>query len=492
MERLFSPCTRYRRLGEFEGDEFLQALNLDVSTEEFLSAERALTYADLYAMLGNGETVAWLTPHAAVARADGTVEHFWRELGGSCRFYFSADGEGIVALALSRQHLLEIYDVVLRLLASSVVHSVIIRHDYQRSGDISINATCLAYLMEKCQSLRTLTLKLLSLDENHCRVLGTHSRPNLEIVLSSCKLTSTGTNALVEVLRRNQGPTGLHCCSVDYYILADGLRGNSRLKSLVRQSLGRPHSNRPGDDSREILALASALRENIGLVELNLCNVSGVSDEMWDAIFGSLKTHPTLQVLHLWSSLTLGVAPLPPTVLKSRIQALVDMLKVNMTIHTLHLLERYYTDHTLYRETAIPHLETNRLRPHVRAIQKTRPSAYRIKVLGRALVAFRTDSNAFWMLLSGNAEVAFPSRATTIAAAANLPTPGTTAATSSVVAVAASAISALTTTTTGSVPTATAATARSTATPCSASTSDPAGAATVATSSTDKKRKARS
>jgi hypothetical protein len=52
MERLFSPCTRYRDQLESRGDldlaerfrrhpELLQELNLDVSTEEFLSAERA-------------------------------------------------------------------------------------------------------------------------------------------------------------------------------------------------------------------------------------------------------------------------------------------------------------------------------------------------------------------------------------------------------------------------------------------------------------------
>jgi hypothetical protein len=38
--------------------------------------------------------------------------------------------------------------------------------------------------------------------------------------------------------------------------------------------------------------------------------------------------------------------------------------------------------------------------------------AYRTKVLGRALLAVRTDVNSFWMLLSENAEVAFPSRTT--------------------------------------------------------------------------------
>jgi hypothetical protein len=40
-------------------------------------------------------------------------------------------------------------------------------------------------------------------------------------------------------------------------------------------------------------------------------------------------------------------------------------------------------------------------------------------VLGRALLAARTDANSIWMLLSANPEVAFPSTA------ANLPTPAT-------------------------------------------------------------------
>jgi hypothetical protein len=43
--------------------EGLQELNLNLSTEELLSAERAFTYADLFAMLGNKSTVAWITPH---------------------------------------------------------------------------------------------------------------------------------------------------------------------------------------------------------------------------------------------------------------------------------------------------------------------------------------------------------------------------------------------------------------------------------------------
>jgi hypothetical protein len=85
MERLFFPCSRYRDIAEseqgrlegFRGPpEWLQELNLDVSTEALVSTERAFAYADLYAMLGNGEKVAWLTPHAFVVRAgDASVVH---------------------------------------------------------------------------------------------------------------------------------------------------------------------------------------------------------------------------------------------------------------------------------------------------------------------------------------------------------------------------------------------------------------------------------
>jgi hypothetical protein len=89
-----------------------------------------------------------------------------------------------------------------------------------------------------------------------------------------------------------------------------------------------------------------------------------------------------------------------------------------------------YSEHELFRGSIIPYLETNRLRTRLLAIQKARPITYRAKVLGRALLSARTDANIFWMLLSGNAEVAFPSSTTTIAAAANLPAPATAAATS--------------------------------------------------------------
>jgi hypothetical protein len=473
MERLFSPCTRLHDILDSQGlledgpdAEPLQELHLDVSTEEFLSAERAFTYADLYALLGNEETVVWLTPHAAVVRGDGEAMRYWDQLDGRCRFWFRVDDEeNITAVARSSEHLLDIVDVVVRLLAVSIVQAVRFT-DGSSVERIFINAPTLAYMMEQCQSLKVLTLVNQEMNEDHCRLLGDFSRPGLAIVLRYCKITNTGASALAEILGRNQGLTKLDYCEIDNSVIADGLRGNSSLKS-VKPRL--PYNREDGN--RELVAIAGALRENRGLVYLDLSYGFRMSEETWGAICDSLKTHPTLEVLTLRAT-TGRMAPPAPAVLKFRIQKLVDMLKVNMSIHTIHLHD-LYSNHELYRESVIPYLETNWFRPRLLAIQKAHPIAYRAKILGRALLAVRTNPNRVWMLLSGNAEVAFPSDTTATVAAANSPTPGTA------------------TTVPDSLPTAAAASA---ATPSTASASDAFAltiAANVATTPAGQKRKSR-
>jgi hypothetical protein len=165
MEALFSPCTRLSDLLESQDPRFerfrnrhaepFQELNLDVSTESFLSAERAFTYTDLHALLGKEDTVAWLTPHAAVARPYGRVAQSWERVDGSCRIRFNVDGKVIHAFARSLEHILEICDDVIRLLAASVVHSVVLNNWNHRAIAL-INSDTLADLMEQCQSLKVL------------------------------------------------------------------------------------------------------------------------------------------------------------------------------------------------------------------------------------------------------------------------------------------------------------------------------------------------
>jgi hypothetical protein len=226
-------------------------------------------------------------------------------------------------------------------------------------------------------------------------------------------------------LGRNQGPTRLDYCEIDTLLLADGLRGNSRLKSFS------PYFSCNFDIcNRELLATADAIRENNGLVEWcpRCYCIILINDGTWDAICDSLKMHPTLEVLNL-SKIYHHEAVTAQAVLKPRIQAIVDMLKVNTSIHTIRLSEKKFSNHELYRGSAIPYLETNKFRLRVRAIQKTLPFGYRAKVLGRALLAVQDDPNRFWMLLSGNAEIAFPSTSATTTLATNLPTPATVAVT---------------------------------------------------------------
>jgi hypothetical protein len=407
MERLFSPCTRLHDLLIEDQNDYpeqrlpdsvvitIKELNLDVSTEEFLGAESAFTYADLYAMIGDGKMLAWLTPHTSVVCTDGRAENAWRQLHmPKLRFCFNADGNEISALARSPEHLLEICDVVLRLLSASVVYSVKLNRGNRRRDAELMNSLALAYLMEKCQSLTYLSLNDIELDENHCRALGDHSRTGLDIEIIACALSHTGSRAFGELLGRNQGPTKLHYCDINNFLLADGLRGNGRLKSLM-QSFSEDYEV----CNREIIAIASAMRENKGLVELTLRCSDFITMNVWHELCDSLKMHPTLEVLDL---VTRGGQP--PVVVISRMQVLVDMMKVNTSIHTMYV-DSHYSEHEMYRESVTPYLETNRCRPRLLAIQRTRPMAYRAKVLGRALPASRTDANSFWMLLSGNAEV---------------------------------------------------------------------------------------
>jgi hypothetical protein len=346
----------------------------------------------------------------------------------------------------------EISDVVVRLLAASVVHSVHLNNWSYREGTF-INAPPLAYLMEQCPSLKLLSLLGLEMDEDHCRLLGDHSRPGLEIVLNHCRFTSAGAITLAEILGRNQGPTKLDHCFVDNLVLADGLRGKSSLKSLklrISSNLEVGH--------REVLAIADALKENKGLVDLDIIqNYFRLSDETWGAICTSLETHSTLEVLHLPATFAAGTTV--PAVITSRVQGLLDMLKVNTSIHTIYLDSRY-REHAIFRELVNPYLKTNRFRPRLLAIQKIHQIPYRAKVLGRALISARTNPNRFWMLLSGNADVAFPSTTTPAANLSTLVTAAVTATATSTendADVAAAVMSALMTNAAGRFSTATAA-----------------------------------
>jgi hypothetical protein len=70
-------------------------------------------------------------------------------------------------------------------------------------------------------------------------------------------------------------------------------------------------------------------------------------DETWYAACDSLKIHPTLEVLRL-SPVNNNTSTVSAVTL-SRTQALLNMTKMNMSIHTIHLHD-HYLDHELFQE----------------------------------------------------------------------------------------------------------------------------------------------
>jgi hypothetical protein len=199
-------------------------------------------------------------------------------------------------------------------------------------------------------------------------------------------------------------------------------------------------------------------KENKGLEYLTLRRsdfTGNANVECWDSVVqvcDSLKTHATLQVLNLGEIHRLGET-LTPAVPRSRIQPLVDMMKVNMSIHTIHLDSLASTcRYTQY--IWIPLLTGNTSFTERRSSRISSGSGYsrmpsrklaQLHTVPRALLAVRSNRNRFWMLLSGNAEIAFPSKTTTIAIAANLPpAPATVGASANAATVVAKAVATVT------------------------------------------------
>jgi hypothetical protein len=79
------------------------------------------------------------------------------------------------------------------------------------------------------------------------------------------------------------------------------------------------------------------------------------------------------------------------------------MMQQNTVLQTIHLSEDE-RDEQIYTEEIHPYLETNRYRPRVLAVKKTKDRPFREKVLGRGLYSVRRNPNLVWMLLSENVD----------------------------------------------------------------------------------------
>jgi hypothetical protein len=273
-------------------------------------------------------------------------------------------------------------------------------------GALPISPSALLKFQQQTRNLQQLSLWCFTLLEDQCRALvGTPTitskgRP-LEIELFYCNLYGTGaTDALVEAIRHNRGPTKLERCEIDTRLLADALRGNTSVKALtLRSSYGNA-----AKDLVDIRALVQGLEQNCGLVRLDLSN-RVVNDANWKALCKSLKAHPTLEVLGLrtTTSSTERQAPEFKTTRKNRMLDLEEMLKVNTVMHTVEL-GLNECDESLLQHFIQPRLKRNLYQPWLSAV-KNGDSLLRAKLLGRALESKQESPDALWMFISQNKDI---------------------------------------------------------------------------------------
>jgi hypothetical protein len=143
-------------------------------------------------MLGNENTVVWLTSQASVVRARGRgrlCPGYLHEQDYTFRVNVDGKGKEIHALARSSEEYSENLDVIRRLLLAeaSEVYELEFRNEFQSGQVAFFNAPSFADLAEQFQSLKALTLKKIVMNEDFFRARGDFSRPGLKIKLENVK-----------------------------------------------------------------------------------------------------------------------------------------------------------------------------------------------------------------------------------------------------------------------------------------------------------------
>jgi hypothetical protein len=408
MEELFAPATRYRDLYNSEKIDPEEALPLDftevelaTSCEDLLKTE--CTWEDFCALARNN-SIVWMGDNIFVQFGSFSTQSFAFASPLTIRMGKSFGNDPLqIRVLAGYDGVSHVCECLLQLLASSA-QTTKVRLTGQ--GALPISALALQKFQQQTRNLRQLSLWCFTLLEDQCRALAAtpaiinKGRP-LEIELFYCKLYDTGaTDALVEAIRHNRGPTKLERCEIDTRLLADALRGNTSVKALtLRCSYGNA-----AKDLVDIRALVQGLEQNCGLLRLDLSN-RVVNDGNWKALCKSVKAHPKLEVLGLrtTTSSTERKAPDFKTKRKNRMLDLEEMLKVNTLVHTIELGSTE-CEKSLLQHFIQPRLKRNLYQPRLSAM-KNCDYLLRAKLLGRALESKQESPDTLWMFLSQNEDV---------------------------------------------------------------------------------------
>jgi hypothetical protein len=241
--------------------------------------------------------------------------------------------------------------------------------------------------------LESLDLCYLGLNsEVSCRAMATAEVRCL--TFEHCNLEDGGA-ALVESVRQGRGPRELRFLrrhpfdsSERAVTCMNALRGNTYLERLELWWI---------DDYQFTQALAAALRENKGLVQLSLSSCT-LDQRDRTELLKAITLHPSLRSLHLEMDRT-------DIRLRKRrecIKAVADMLSVNDRVEVI-------SDNTIDKgdwDTFVaPRLECNKYRTRFPSIQKIEEASTRAAVLARALAKFAGKPHLVLMLLNQNHDV---------------------------------------------------------------------------------------
>ena len=188
------------------------------------------------------------------------------------------------------------------LIGCKIIETVILEYgrDSPDHSAFPLSGPALSRFLTQRSDIPDIKLVSFELDEEHCRasVATENVKEDVNITLKHCHLTEAGERLLFDGIRRNLGPTSLQSCCFNTQLLADALRGNTRIKRFRCQCDHRLTDENVSFTDDNFLFLLRALAENLGIEKLVLKCIN-ITDESWDAMCQSLANHPATLLIVL-------------------------------------------------------------------------------------------------------------------------------------------------------------------------------------------------
>ena len=319
----------------------------------------------------------------------------------------------VYALPSSRMQATNICNALLQLLVRSQPSQVRLKSLWYEHPP-NISGPAIQMLLEQCPDLELLAFMDATLDETQCRALAAASPSattgKLDIRFHDCRVLHPSSTAALAALFRNNNSNNQggqvhyhldHFQSEDWRVLAESLRGNTSVKTIV-QPAGRLAERMLEND--EFRVLAEALGANQGLLKF-YPRGQLINDENWTVMCQSLRSHPTLETLDLSGTFCDLNAGIMSNASKAhRCNCIVDLLRSNTILRSIHLT-REERDETIWSETILPHLQTRKVQLLVLKIKVVADQPSRFKLFGRALDSVKTKPYLSYLFLSGNVDI---------------------------------------------------------------------------------------